>query len=169
MRNATHALCCPDRYCCHDAGRSAGRDLLMSKRLSEQMERFMSETRELMVPMKSITENLRRHPRTSSRSACGARPVPARRRHGHRYRRSPADSTRPPGFRDPGCCRTDKRDCADRTGFSRPARPRSCGRRQRAWPRSGILFPPAEEYGRSGSPGRRAFHMTDGDPTFSSA
>jgi hypothetical protein len=32
---------------------------LMSKRLSEQVERFMKETREMMVPMKTITENLR--------------------------------------------------------------------------------------------------------------
>lgn len=32
---------------------------VMSKRLSEQVERFMRETREMMVPMKSITENLR--------------------------------------------------------------------------------------------------------------
>lgn len=30
-----------------------------SKRLSEQLERFMKETREVMVPVKSITENLR--------------------------------------------------------------------------------------------------------------
>jgi hypothetical protein len=32
---------------------------VMSKRLSDQIERFMKETREMMVPMKSITENLR--------------------------------------------------------------------------------------------------------------
>jgi len=32
---------------------------LMSKRLSEQVERFMKETREMMVPMTTITENLR--------------------------------------------------------------------------------------------------------------
>ena len=32
---------------------------LTSKRLSEQVERFMKETREMMVPMKAITENLR--------------------------------------------------------------------------------------------------------------
>jgi len=32
---------------------------LQSKRLSEQVERFMNETREMMVPMKAITENLR--------------------------------------------------------------------------------------------------------------
>ena len=32
---------------------------IMSKRLSEQVERFMRDTREMMVPMKSITENLR--------------------------------------------------------------------------------------------------------------
>lgn len=32
---------------------------VMSKRLSEQIERFMKETREMIVPMKSITENLR--------------------------------------------------------------------------------------------------------------
>ena len=32
---------------------------VMSKRLSEQIERFMKETREMMAPMKSITENLR--------------------------------------------------------------------------------------------------------------
>jgi hypothetical protein len=32
---------------------------LLSKRLSEQMERFMNETREMMVPVKTITENLR--------------------------------------------------------------------------------------------------------------
>ena len=32
---------------------------VMSKRLSDQVERFMKETREMMVPMKSITENLR--------------------------------------------------------------------------------------------------------------
>lgn len=32
---------------------------LQSKRLSEQIERFMNETREMMVPMKTITENLR--------------------------------------------------------------------------------------------------------------
>jgi hypothetical protein len=31
---------------------------LQSKRLSEQVERFMNETRELMAPMKTITENL---------------------------------------------------------------------------------------------------------------
>jgi uncharacterized protein YoxC len=31
---------------------------LMSKRLSEQVERFMNETREMMVPMKTIAENL---------------------------------------------------------------------------------------------------------------
>jgi cytochrome bd-type quinol oxidase subunit 2 len=31
---------------------------LMSKRLSNQVERFMSETREMMVPVKAITENL---------------------------------------------------------------------------------------------------------------
>jgi hypothetical protein len=31
---------------------------LMSKRLSSQVERFMSETREMMVPVKAITENL---------------------------------------------------------------------------------------------------------------
>lgn len=30
-----------------------------SKRLGEQLERFMRETREVMVPVKSITENLR--------------------------------------------------------------------------------------------------------------
>src|SRR5262245_40323479 len=30
-----------------------------SKRLAEQFERFMKETRELMVPVRSITENLR--------------------------------------------------------------------------------------------------------------
>jgi hypothetical protein len=32
---------------------------LQSKRLSEQVERFMNETREMMAPMKTITENLR--------------------------------------------------------------------------------------------------------------
>src|SRR5262245_24322297 len=32
---------------------------LMSRRLSEQVERFMQETREMMVPMKAIAENLR--------------------------------------------------------------------------------------------------------------
>ena len=32
---------------------------LMSKRMSEQIDRFMKETREVMVPMKTITENLR--------------------------------------------------------------------------------------------------------------
>ena len=32
---------------------------IMSKRLSEQAERFMKEARELFVPMKSITENFR--------------------------------------------------------------------------------------------------------------
>jgi len=32
---------------------------LQSKRLSDQMERFMAETREMLVPMKTITENLR--------------------------------------------------------------------------------------------------------------
>jgi hypothetical protein len=32
---------------------------LQSKRLSDQVERFMNETRELMVPVKTITENLR--------------------------------------------------------------------------------------------------------------
>jgi hypothetical protein len=32
---------------------------LMSKRLSSQMERFMTETREMMVPVKAITENLK--------------------------------------------------------------------------------------------------------------
>jgi methylthioribose-1-phosphate isomerase len=32
---------------------------LMSKRLSEQVERFMNETREMMVPVRSIAENLR--------------------------------------------------------------------------------------------------------------
>jgi hypothetical protein len=31
----------------------------MSKRLSEQVERFMTETREMMVPIRSIAENLR--------------------------------------------------------------------------------------------------------------
>ena len=31
---------------------------LMSKRLSNQVDRFMSETREMMVPVKAITENL---------------------------------------------------------------------------------------------------------------
>ena len=31
----------------------------MSKRLSEQVERFMKETREMMVPIRSIAENLR--------------------------------------------------------------------------------------------------------------
>ena len=31
---------------------------LMSKRLSNQIERFMSETRAMMVPVKAITENL---------------------------------------------------------------------------------------------------------------
>jgi hypothetical protein len=31
---------------------------LMSKRLSEQVERFISETRQMMAPMKTITENL---------------------------------------------------------------------------------------------------------------
>lgn len=32
---------------------------LMSKRLSSQMERFMEETRELMVPVRAITDNLK--------------------------------------------------------------------------------------------------------------
>jgi hypothetical protein len=32
---------------------------VMSKRLSEQVERFMKETREMMVPIRSIAENLR--------------------------------------------------------------------------------------------------------------
>ena len=32
---------------------------VMSKRLSDQIERFMRETREMIVPMKSITENLK--------------------------------------------------------------------------------------------------------------
>ena len=31
---------------------------LMSKRLSNQVDRFMTETREIMVPVKAITENL---------------------------------------------------------------------------------------------------------------
>lgn len=31
----------------------------MSKRLSEQVERFMAETREMMVPIRSVAENLR--------------------------------------------------------------------------------------------------------------
>jgi hypothetical protein len=31
---------------------------LMSKRLSNQIDRFVSETREMMVPVKAITENL---------------------------------------------------------------------------------------------------------------
>jgi len=32
---------------------------LMSKRLSEQVERFMHDTREMMLPVRSIAENLR--------------------------------------------------------------------------------------------------------------
>jgi hypothetical protein len=32
---------------------------LMSRRLTNQLDRFMSETREVMVPVKAITENLR--------------------------------------------------------------------------------------------------------------
>src|SRR2546422_8788049 len=32
---------------------------IMSKRLSEQVESFMKETREMMVPVRSIAENLR--------------------------------------------------------------------------------------------------------------
>ena len=32
---------------------------LQSKRLSEQVERFLAETREVLAPMKTITENLR--------------------------------------------------------------------------------------------------------------
>ena len=32
---------------------------VMSKRLSEQVERFMKETREMMVPLRSIADNLR--------------------------------------------------------------------------------------------------------------
>ena len=32
---------------------------IMSKRLSEQVERFMGETREMMLPIRSIAENLR--------------------------------------------------------------------------------------------------------------
>ena len=32
---------------------------VMSKRLAEQVERFMKETRELMVPVRSIADNLR--------------------------------------------------------------------------------------------------------------
>ena len=32
---------------------------VMSKRLSEQVERFMKDTREMMVPVRSIAENLR--------------------------------------------------------------------------------------------------------------
>src|SRR6267143_281265 len=32
---------------------------IMSKRLSEQVERFMKETREMMAPVRSIAENLR--------------------------------------------------------------------------------------------------------------
>src|SRR5437660_9854971 len=32
---------------------------IMSKRLAEQVERFMKETREMMVPVRSIAENLR--------------------------------------------------------------------------------------------------------------
>jgi hypothetical protein len=32
---------------------------MVSKRHAEQMERFMNETRELMVPIRTITENLR--------------------------------------------------------------------------------------------------------------
>src|ERR671937_617152 len=32
---------------------------LMSKRLSEQVERFMRDTREMMMPVRSIAENLR--------------------------------------------------------------------------------------------------------------
>jgi len=32
---------------------------LMSKRLSNQMERFMAESRELMVPVRTITDNLK--------------------------------------------------------------------------------------------------------------
>src|SRR5262252_5980424 len=31
----------------------------MSRRLSDQVERFMKDTREMMVPVRSITENLR--------------------------------------------------------------------------------------------------------------
>ena len=31
---------------------------LMSKRMSSQLDRFMTETREMMVPVKAITENL---------------------------------------------------------------------------------------------------------------
>jgi len=32
---------------------------LMSRRLTNQLDRFMSETREMMVPVKAITENLK--------------------------------------------------------------------------------------------------------------
>src|SRR5207244_10758809 len=32
---------------------------IMSKRLSQQVERFMKETREMMVPVRSIADNLR--------------------------------------------------------------------------------------------------------------
>ena len=32
---------------------------IMSKRLSDQVDRFVKDTRELMIPLKSITENLR--------------------------------------------------------------------------------------------------------------
>jgi len=32
---------------------------IMSRRLTNQLDRFMSETREVMVPVKAITENLR--------------------------------------------------------------------------------------------------------------
>jgi len=32
---------------------------LMSQRLTNQLDRFMSETREVMIPVKAITENLR--------------------------------------------------------------------------------------------------------------
>jgi hypothetical protein len=49
---------------------------LMSKRLSDQFERFMKETRDIMVPLRSITENLRTAS-SKNRHGC-ARTVPAR-------------------------------------------------------------------------------------------
>ena len=59
---------------------------IMSKRLSGQVERFMKETREMMVPVRSIAENLGGFGQSCRDRIVRTRSVPACRSHGYRYR-----------------------------------------------------------------------------------
>jgi hypothetical protein len=133
---------------------------VMSKRLSEQIERFMKDTREMMSPVRSIADNLRTASANLVEIGLSAR---------DQFRRVEAMVT------DTGEALTvqlerfdrvsqnvmdsDQRDSRDRSGFRRPSCARSRSRGEGTHARARFLFWTWAQHSGSGATGRRAVHL----------